>query len=479
MSDKLGDALKHFSEKLKVTIESGNEIAVVTHLDADGIIAGSIMAIALRRMGARYSVRAVPDMNPSLIDNMKAEHRDSYAITDLGGGWASHLKKAFGNKWVIIDHHQIPEEEMLTDDEGQILNPWKYGIDGGKEISAGGMAYMVANALDSKNRDLSALAVVSAAADRQDQGDKKSFVGLNTEILKTARSLGLLNVELDMMLTGREVRPLHEAIAYTSFPYIDGLTWNREACYELLSNAGVKLKANGGRWRVPSEFSQEEKSTIVDAIAKFVTAVNKDAADISLLDDLVGHVYTLAKEDKWSQLRDAREFATFLNACGRVGKAGVGVAICLGDRNFALSAGEQILSTYTTTLRSYIWAIFSEKWRLVDDGNVAFINGEGVLDQRMLGALSSLLSGSPSLKGRLLFVRTLTKNGSAYRFSSRRCMGCKSQANLGLIMRDCSQAVDGSGGGHSAAAGCTIPSFALEPFVTSIKAAISDPKFTK
>ncbi|MDQ3872004.1 MAG: DHH family phosphoesterase [Thermoproteota archaeon] len=479
MSNKLADALKHFSEKLRITIEGGNEIAIVTHLDADGIASGSIMAIALRRMGARYSVRAVSDMNSSVLNNMKAEGHDFYAITDLGGGWTSHLKKVLGNKWIIIDHHQISEEEILTDDEGQILNPWKYGIDGGREVPAGGMAYMVANALDAKNHDLSAIAVVSAVADRQDQGDKKSFIGLNAEILKTARSLGLVNVDLDIMLTGRESRPLHEALAYTSFPYIEGLTWNREACYQLLSNAGLKLRANGGRWRAPAEFSQEEKSTILGAISKFVAGSNKEISDMPLVVDLLGYVYTLTKEDKWSQLRDAREFATMLNACGRVGRAGVGVAICMGDRNSALSSGEQIVNTYIASLRSYICRIFTEKWRLVDDGKVTFVNGEGLLDENMLGAVSSLLSGSPSFIGRLLFVRTLTKDGSAYRFSSRKCLNCKSEANLGVVMRSCSQALDGSGGGHSAAAGCRIPYSTLERFVTSIKAAINDPKFIK
>src|ERR687887_1856381 len=100
MSDKLTDALKHFCEKLRLTIEGGNEIAIITHLDADGITSGSIMAMALRRMGARYSVRAVSDMNLSVIDKLKDERRDFYTITDLGGGWASHLKKALGDKWV-------------------------------------------------------------------------------------------------------------------------------------------------------------------------------------------------------------------------------------------------------------------------------------------------------------------------------------------------------------------------------------------
>ena len=472
-SAKLVEALKPFCEKLRSVVENGSEIAVVTHLDADGITSGSIIGSALARMGARYSVRAVSDMNPSVIERMKAENRDFYIITDLGGGWASHLRKALGDKWVVIDHHQIPEEEMLTDDSGQILNAWKYGIDGGRQVPAGGMAYMVASALDRKNRNLSCIAVVSAVADRQDQGDKKSFVGLNTEILKTAQSLGLVSVDLDIMLTGRETRPLHEALAYTSFPYIDGLTWNREACHALLKNAGIKLKDNG-RWRVLAEFSQEEKSAILDAIAKFVATSNKTSTGV--LNDLIGYVYTLAGEDKRSQLRDAREFSTMLNACGRIGKAGVGIAICMGDRNAMLGAGEEIVGAYRTTLRNYISTIFSEKWRLVDDGKNAFVNGDGLLAEDMLGAVSSLLSGSPSLGGRLLFVRTLAKDGT-YKFSSRKCLDCKSQANLGLIMRHHAEALHGAGGGHSAAAGCRIPATALEDFLASLKAATSDPKF--
>lgn len=473
MSSKLVEALKPFCEKLRSVVENGSEIAVVTHLDADGITSGSIIASALKRMGARYSVRAVSDMNPSVIEKMKSENHDFYVITDLGGGWACQLRKTLGEKWVVIDHHQIPEEEMLTDDSGQILNAWKYGIDGGRHIPAGGMAYMVASALDRKNRDLSCIAVVSAVADRQDYGDKKSFTGLNTEILKMAQSLELVSVDLDIMLTGRETRPLHEALAYTSFPYIDGLTWNREACHTLLKNAGIKLKDNG-RWRVLAELSQEEKSAVLDAIAKFVATSSKSSANV--LDDLIGYVYTLAGEDKRSQLRDAREFSTMLNACGRIGRAGVGIGICMGDRNAMLSAGEEIVGAYKTTLRNYISTIFSDKWRLIDDGRNAFVNGDGLLAEDMLGAVSSLLSGSPSLSGRLLFVRTLAKDGT-YRFSSRKCLGCKSQANLGLIMRHYAEEFKGAGGGHSAAAGCRIPSSALEDFLAGLRAATGDPKF--
>jgi RecJ-like exonuclease len=473
MSTKLAEALKPFCEKLRLVIENGSEIAVITHIDADGITSGSIIATALARLGARYSIRAVSDMNPGIIERMRIEDRSFYVITDLGGGWASDLRKALDDRWAIIDHHQIPEQEILTDDDGQILNAWKYGIDGGREVPAGGMAYMIASALDKKNRDLSCVAVVSAVADRQDQGDKRSLTGLNSEILKTAQSLGLISVQLDIMLTGRETRPLHEALAYTSFPYMDGLTWNREGCHALLKNAGIKLKEDG-RWRVLAEFSQEEKGAILDAIAKFVATSTRAATHV--IDDLIGYVYTLSGEDKRSQLRDAREFSTMLNACGRIGKAGVGIAICMGDRNDMLSAGEEIVSTYRATLRNYISTIFADKWRLVDDGRNVFVNGDGLVAEDMLGAVSSLLSGSPSLGGRLLFVRTLTNDGT-YKFSSRKALGSTSQANLGLIMRYCAEAFKGAGGGHSAAAGCRIPSSALEDFVAGVRAATGDPKF--
>jgi single-stranded-DNA-specific exonuclease len=478
MTETLANGLKDVCEKIRLTIEDGNEVAIITHLDADGITSASILATALRRMGARYSIRAFSDMNASIIDKLKAEGRDFYAIIDLGAGWASHLKKALGDRWVIIDHHQIPEEEILTDDKNQILNPWKYGIDGGKEVPSGGIAFMVASALDHKNRDLAAIAVISAVADRQDQGDKKSFVGLNAEILKIAQSLGLVTADLDIMLNGRETSALHEALAYTTFPYIDGLTWNPEACYSLLSSAGIKLKENGSRWRVVAELSDEEKSTIVEAISKFVYTSNKSVPPI-LLDDLIGYVYTLEREDKLSKLRDAREFSTMLNACGRVRRAGVGIAICMGDRNTTLCEAEHVVSAHRTILCNDISRILSEKWRLVDDGKTTFVNGDELLEEDILGPVSSLLSGSLSFRGRILFVRTLT-NGGTYRFSSRKSLGCSSHASLGLIMRHCSEAFNGTGGGNSAAAGCRIPSSSsVEDFIASIKAAINDPKFAK
>jgi single-stranded-DNA-specific exonuclease len=468
--NELHQEIKFFSEKISTVVENDEEISIISHLDTDGITSGSIISTCLRRLGVRWTARAISDINLNVIEQMKSEGHDFYIITDLGATMAKELFDSLDNNWIIIDHHQMPQEEMAADYNDQILNSWKYGIDGDTEISSGGLAYMIANEIDSKNKDLSTTAIISAIGDRQDQGYKKSLIGLNSEILKTAQTSGLISVNLDLMFTGRETRPLHEALAYTLFPYIDGLTWNIESCYSIIKNSGIKMKVDG-RWRVTSEISQQEKNAIIDAIAKFVVA--SQHLEMDIVDNLTGYIYTLINEDQRSQLRDVREFSSLLNACGRIRKAGVGIGICMGDRNAMLTEGEKIIGNYRITLRNYISAIFAEKWRLVDDGKTLFVNGDGLLPEDMLGAVSSLLSGSPSFSGRLLFVRTLARDNT-YKFSSRKCLGCKSESNLGLIMRHCSESVGGVGGGHVAVAGCRIPSTRLESFMQGVRNAVVD-----
>jgi len=49
--------------------------------------------------------------------------------------------------------------------------------------------------------------------------------------------------------------------------------------------------------------------------------------------------------------------------------------------------------------------------------------------------------------------------------------------NLGIMMRHVAETCGGTGGGHSAAAGCRIPSNVLDSFIASVKAATNDPQF--
>ncbi len=457
-------ALSYFHDKVSDCIKSGKNISVVTHLDCDGITSGSIVTKSLIRSGAKCTVKTVNEFSKNLIDRLKNDSRQFHIVTDLGGGFAKDLDNALDDNWIVVDHHQIPQEEF---DNERVINAWKYDIDGGLEVSAGGMAYLVSKALHKENTDLAWIAVVAALGDRQDRGEKKSFTGINVEIAAEAKKNYQLEIDLDILLVGRETRPLPDALAFTSQPFIEGLTWNRDACLSLLNSSGIKLK-NGSRWRVPAELTEDEKRILLQTISKFIP--NKNASEI--IDELVGYTYTLAGEDKRSFLRDAREFSTMLNSCGRIRKAGVGVAICMGDRTKMLQEGENILVEYRTFLRTYMNTLSSERWRITDNGSYLLVNGEGLVPENMTGAVSSLLGGSQKNTGKIIILRTNGEEGTI-KFSSRKSTGCKSEVNLGLLMRECATKVSGVGGGHDAAAGARITKDKLDEFLDYLEENVS------
>jgi len=461
MTKSLDESLSFFKDKVSDCIKSGKSISVTTHIDCDGLTSGSIITKALIRAGAKCTVRTSKEFSKNIAESFKTDSRDFHIITDLAGGFANTLDETLGDNWIVLDHHQIPEEEK---DNQNVINSWKYGIDGGVEICAGGMAYLASMALDEKNSDLSAIAVVSALGDRQDQGERKSFTGKNFEIANVAKEQGLVEIDLDLLLVGRETRPLADALAFTSQPFIEGLTWNREACYALLNSSGIRLKEEG-RWRVPAELNEEEKRQVIESITKFTSG--KNATEI--MSELIGYTYTFPREDRRSFLRDGREFSTMLNSCGRINRSGVGMAVCMGDRNKILREGEVILTDYRKMIREYMNVLSNERWRISESETCVMVNGADIVPETMTGTISSLIAGSPKNSGKIVILRT---NGeeNTIKFSSRKSFSCKSDINLSELMRTGAAKFDGVGGGHASAAGAKITKDKLDEFLNYLEA---------
>ena len=417
MPKSLDESLSFFKDKISDCIKTGKSISVTTHIDCDGLTSGSIITKALIRAGAKCTVRTSKEFSKKIAESFKTDSRDFHIITDLAGGFANTLDETLGDNWIVLDHHQIPEEEK---DNQNVINAWSYGIDGGTEICAGGMAYLASMALDERNSDLSAIAVVSALGDRQDQGERKSFTGKNFEIANIAKEQGLVEIDLDLLLVGRETRPLADALAFTSQPFIEGLTWNRGACFALLNSSGIQLK-DEGRWRVPAELNEAEKRQVIESITKFTSG--KNATEI--MSELIGYTYTFPREDRQSFLRDGREFSTMLNSCGRINRSGVGMAVCMGDRNKILREGEIILTDYRKMIREYMNVLSNERWRISESETCVMVNGVDIVPETMTGTISSLIAGSPKNSGKIVILRT---NGeeNTIKFSSRKSFSCKS-----------------------------------------------------
>jgi single-stranded-DNA-specific exonuclease len=449
------------AERLVDLSNRGARTLVVTHIDADGLSSGSIAFSALARKNFAVSVRAIPDLDPRAIEKLKADKFEFYLFTDLGSGLLGELSEAFGERFLVVDHHQVPGGDSS---HHRLFNAWNYGYDGGEEACSSTMAYVLAKAFDGRgNLDLSALALVGALGDRQDKGEGRSLGGLNKLAVDDAVSDGLVITSKDLLFYGRETRPVHEAVAMSYSPFIAGLSGAKDVALAALSNSGFKLK-EGGRWRTLGELSNQEKQKVIEVVSGFIASSGHGS---DLLKDLLGTVYTFEFEDPLTPLRDAREFGTLLNACGRMDRTDLGVSICLGDREAALRQALALMSEYRSRLNKAIQKLQLETDKVTTKGDVMMVMGEEFIEERMTGSVSSLLASSDRFRDKLVLVRARSGD-SELKFSSRIGDSFPGKVNLGEVMREAAESVGGVGGGHSMAAGAKIPFSRRDDFTKAV-----------
>jgi len=448
--------LKALAQDVDRLAAQGRKILVLTHIDADGLASGSIMFSALAKKGADVTVRSIPDLDKRRIRDLHGQDNDFVVFTDLAATLGSELEESLDGRFLAIDHHQIPEEFAS---KPYFLNAWQYGYDGGREACASTMAYLFASAMDQSNKELSHLAVIGSVADRQDTGPGRSLTGLNRRALDDAQAAGAILLAKDLVLTGRETRPVHESIALTTTPFLPGLSGSKDAVLASLLQAGVRIKEDS-RWRTTSELSGDEKMKLTELIA---AAFGTNGGATEALAGLIGEVYTLPAEDSFTPLRDAREFATTLNACGRMGLAGVGMALCLGDRGLALRDAMKALADYRMSINRAVQGLTSDGARSSVHGSIVLLRGDDMVDEKLLGPVTSIITSSQQFKDKVV-VATAKSGESELKISSRVGDNYGKPVNMGVVMREAAEAVDGVGGGHSMAAGAKIPSSKAEAF---------------
>ena len=65
-------------------INHSKEIHIVTHIDADGITAGAIASETLKRLGKKYSIECVKQLDDIILNRLTDENHELVWFTDLG-----------------------------------------------------------------------------------------------------------------------------------------------------------------------------------------------------------------------------------------------------------------------------------------------------------------------------------------------------------------------------------------------------------
>jgi single-stranded-DNA-specific exonuclease len=443
-------------------IDKSKTIKLVSNLDADGITAASIMVKVLERENLAYSLCILHQLKDDDAKELAGEDYKVYVFCDLGSGQLNSLNKHFnGKKVFILDHHEVqgkPEENIIH------LNPHIFGFDNFSEISAAGMCFFFARAVDKKNEDLAHLAIIGAIGDVQ---EKNGFTGLNSIILDIAVKKKKIRVEKGLKLFGLQTRPIHKLLEYSSDLPIPDVTGSESGAVQFLKRLNIEPVNNKGKWRAFNDLGDDEKKRLAAGIV-----MNRQTGGIKNPEDIFTNVYLLEDEQP-GHFRDAKEFSTLLNSCGRMNNASLGIGACLGDKKQRAKAISSLMDYKKEIINSMNWykehCSREKSDRIIKGSNYIIINAKDNVLSTMIGTIASMISKNNDIEENI-FVLSMARNPDNTTKVSLRVSGNPKGVDLKSIVAELVERVGGEAGGHQLAAGAIIDTNQEDKLIGEAKA---------
>lgn len=449
-SESLKELRQDAQEAVRKIEEFDGKIRLVGQYDADGISATAIAHQMLERAGKDFEYEIIKQLYEEDVKRLAEEDEGLILFVDIGSGKASDIERILADEKevVVSDHHEPSEEGSFTH-----MNPHFSGIDGGEAISAAGMTFTLAHEYDENNIDLVEWALIGATGDMQKQGGE--FMGLNSELEELALENNIVEKRRGLDLYGRSTKPLKDSLKYTTDPHLPGISNDEMGAVQFVKSQGVEIRKNGD-FRTLSDLSEEEEKKLINGLIKTGRPVQPLLNDIYTLDN--GY--------------EIGEFSTVINACGRLGRAKDGVKILV----------EQDLDLAETVSRAYGRKIskslsFVEENRgneeYIYEDEIGVIDAESHIEDDFIGTVATISMSNGFFDSDVVMGVAHAEKDKA-KVSSRATKELVEKGlNLGEIIGEICEELDGEGGGHNVAAGAKIPRENKDEFIDMLEEKIS------
>lgn len=408
---------------------------IVHHLDCDGITSGAIVAMAFKNAGKPYSMKMLKRVDNETIASLP--QAENYVFVDIGSGQLDVLQHGLKNKKVfIIDHHPPNgDDNRITQ-----INPHLFGFNGEVDACSATTAWYCFKHLNDWMQHEAG--IVGAVGDIQDQ---QGMVGLNKGMLDDAVEKSLVLKTTDLKMYGRVSRPLISFLSFCTEPFLPGLTGNDKNCAIFLNENNIQTEKDGKTLKYYDLNVFDRKKLASALIAYAAEKIGEEATT-----QLVGDVYLFLKEPEDSELRDAYEFSTIMNACGRHDAVEAGVKTCMHEPEAIQQARAKVAEHRLLISKGISFA----KEKVADLGPFYFIDARGHVSDTVIGTVAGSFYGSGTIKQDKPVLAFSLDEDQNIKVSSR---GTKKLIGRGLhlgeVMRKASEAAGGLGGGHNIAAG--------------------------
>ncbi len=435
-------------------------IRIFGQYDADGITATSIFIKALIREGKSLHTTILKQLTAANLELVKASKEKFIVLLDFGSGQLEFLNQLKDKTIIIIDHHQLqgtPSANIIH------INPLDFGIT--ENISSSGTSYIVAKSLDQNNKDLSELAIIGAIGDSQMGaiGSEWGLLGLNKEIVKDSVSSKKVNHIKGLRIWGRLSRPLHRALEYSIDPYIPNVSGSEAGAVHFLQELGIPIQKEDGSWRTLSDLSSDEQQKLASGIIIERASGNQENPDW-----VFGDIYELVDRDP--DFKDAAEFATMINATGKLGKPDLGISLCIGDPQ-SYQKVRDLTDEYRKTIGSYLRWVEKNKEKVIrETEHATYLFAKDKISEHIISNIISIMHKGKYNKKPLF---GLVESEEGIKISGRASdLLVQKGINLKNILSSIAPELGGQGGGHKAASGATISIGQEEAFVQKVDSAL-------
>ena len=184
--------------------------------------------------------------------------------------------------------------------------------------------------------ELAPIALVGIGGDMQDKNGK--LEELNAQILQDGIEGNVIRVKQDLRMFGRASRNLVGFLSFSNEPFIQGLSGDEKGAAQFLNDNGISFR-QADKILHYTDLDESVQKKLVSALVAYCFEKKMSAAAIS---QLVGNTYLFIQEDAHTELFDAYEYSTLMNACGRHGNPTAGVNVCLKEPNALQTAREYL-----------------------------------------------------------------------------------------------------------------------------------------
>jgi RecJ-like exonuclease len=416
-------------DMVKKHITEDNIIRIISHNDADGISAAAVVANAIKEEGGQFHTSIVSRLTREFVRELAKESYNLFVFSDMGSACLKYINRLKADV-IIADHHQPAKIEANANVVH--INPHLFGIDGSRELSGSGSSYLAIRELgENGKKHLAYFALIGAFGDMQSQN---GFSSVNKLILEDGLESEVLKINEDLKIVSKSEEPLYKSLAYTLNPGLSGLTGDLKGSKTFLEKIGLSYLVKF------VDLEGDERNILKDELIKINPAI-------------FANIYTIPKEIP--QLRDLEEYAYLLDSCGKNKKFGLGLGICLGEREKALDTAIDLQKKYREQLiKGMEWI---KREGSINLNHFQYLYSEDKDLKRIMGTIASVgisIGLLPSDKP----ILTLARLHDDIKISGRTTREMVEKGvNLGKALDDASRSFGGQGGGHDIAAGAIIP----------------------